>query len=109
MNYAELQELRSGPVRAAKRAAVVAFFLVFGAWCTIAVFRGRDTHAMTADSALAAMRTPLTEGERKVAVAAIRRQAFEIIARLRAETARPDEIGDEARAALVHICKESSQ
>lgn len=103
MNYAELQELQIGPARAAKRAVAVAFLCIFGAWCTIAVFRGRDTHAMTMDEALAAMRTPLTADERKLAVAALRRQACTAAAALVAEAKRETSPGREAAAAVEHL------
>jgi transcriptional regulator with XRE-family HTH domain len=109
MISAELEKLTAGHAQRAKRAAAVAFLCIFGAWCAIAAFDSRGTHAMTIDEALSAMRTPLTEGERKVAVAALRRQSCLAVAALVAEAERDTPSGREAAAALGHLRKELSR
>jgi hypothetical protein len=85
----------------------VAFLSIAGTWGATTAFTSRDTHAMGADAAMQALATPIADDDRKLAVAALRRQVFAIVTILRAESSRPGELGDEARAALAHISKEA--
>lgn len=105
MISAELEKL-TAPARMAKRVAAGMFLALFAAWCSIATFDSRGTHAMTVAEALRAMDTPLTDNERKLAVAALRRQAQEAVARLLDESTRDTAAGREAAAALGHLRKE---
>ena len=82
------------------------FLALFAAWCSIATFDSRGTHAMTVAEALRAMDTPLTDNERKLAVAALRRQALDAVQKLVAESTRNTAAGREAAAAIAHLHKE---
>jgi hypothetical protein len=104
MKSCELPYLRFPPLRrTARNGALLCLVAICGAWTTMHVFTARGTHDLAMSEAMQALAGPLSDAQRKTAVAAVRRQACLAAVALVEESKADTPAGREAAAALDHL------
>lgn len=91
------------PARMAARIGLACVLVPCLAGTTIYAFAARGTHDLSMTDAVHALAGPLSDAERKTAIAAVRRQACQAVVILTEEAKADSPAGREAASALGHL------